>query len=121
MIEDTNRAKVILLGLFIIGLLLGYFLFQRIIVSRRATDNQKIQAIASIKPSFASSLPVVVSPTPKPNVNPSPTPTSAPSVTTKGGIASKSLPQTGAEEDLLAVLALSIVIAGYSIFRYYPN
>ncbi len=104
--DESNRAKLILLGLFIIGVLLGFFLFQRIIASR--TESSKtIAQIASIRPTFASPLP---------SVSHLPTPSPTPMVLGQA----KKLPSTGVEEDLLAVFAIAIIIAGFSL-RKFPN
>lgn len=117
--DENTRPKLILLGIFLAVVVLGYFLFQRLV----APSTNKTTTVAKapvVRPTTPVPTPLIVTPLPAattPAPTPTPTPATLAQATTKGG---GKLPNTGVEEDLLAVFAIAIVIAGFSL-RQFPN
>lgn len=98
--DGDNRLKLIVAGLFLAAIAVGYLIF-----SQRFTS-----------PSQTTSRPVVqASPTPASTPIPSPSPT------TKGSLPNtgiSSLPATGYPAGLIAIFSLSAALGGFFLRRY---
>jgi LPXTG-motif cell wall-anchored protein len=110
--DDSNRPKLILLVLFIAVVILGYFLFQRLIASKQQQEIPSITQQVTVSPSpVAPSLPVVINRSPKPLTVASPQALAQGSTTQR-------LPQTGSEDFLVVIMAASILIGGLALRKY---
>lgn len=106
--EDTTRLKIILVGIFLAAVALGYFIF----VQRRNEQEFKAESrpIQQIETSQAT---LTVTPTPSGTTL---------GQTTKGGQPSAKvideLPATGIPTSLAAVFAVSAAIIGWSLKKF---
>lgn len=117
MLDGDNRIRLIIAGLVLAAIAVGYMIF-----SQRFSSNNTQVANNTNKPVTQ------ITPTPTLTVIPTPTPatleqsSSYPS-TTKGGLPNtgiSSLPQTGFPAGLLAIFSASAGIIGWSL-RKYPH
>lgn len=92
--DDTNRPKLILGVLLVAVIILGVFLFQKLIVSKQ----KSIQRVTQIR------------------VSPSPILPASPSPATLGQ--AKSLPSTGAPEVALALFGVSAAVSGFFLRKF---
>jgi hypothetical protein len=115
--EDTNRIRLIMIGIILVVVAAGYLLFSQ---ANRAFKSRT----AGVSPSPVAIL-TVPSPTPvglrviTPTSTPRPTSSSQPAVVgvSKGGV-QKNLPATGFPAGLAGVFAVSAAIIGYSLRKY---
>ena len=109
--EDTTRLKLILLGLFLAALSLGYFVFvQKTNDQKAAIQNRQVQ---QIEPSENVLTPIPASLAGSPATL---------GQTTKGGQGSvrivDELPKTGMPVGLIAIFSLSGAIIGWSLQKF---
>lgn len=108
--EDTNRIRLIMIGIVLCAVAAGYLLFS--------------QANKAFRSSTVSPSPIARStPSPTPvalkvvNATPTPSP-AAPAVAGRSTANQQSLPATGFPAALVGIFALSGAIIGYSLKKY---
>ncbi len=116
--EGSGRVKLIIVGLFLASIALGYFIFTQFAsrserVANNQTVNRNLQPIVQVSP---TPTPTVITPTPTQIAQGDPNVMGQ----TKGGVPTESLPKTGIPAALVGALALSAVAAGLGL-RKYPN
>ncbi|OGE15471.1 hypothetical protein A3F00_04990 [Candidatus Daviesbacteria bacterium RIFCSPHIGHO2_12_FULL_37_11] len=109
--EDTTRLKLILLGLFLAALSLGYFVFVQ-----KANEQKKTSQVTQIQQIEPSEN------VPTPTIALSAGSTGTLGQTTKGGQGSvrivDELPKTGVPAGLIAIFSLSGAIIGWSLQKF---
>lgn len=111
--DDPKWLRLITIGLVLAAVAVGYFLF----TGRFSSSNvSKTTQVSQASPSAS------VTSSASPSVTPTPTPVSAfnkiTERTTKGGQSVDTLPRTGFPGSLVAVLAISTMIAGWGLRRF---
>lgn len=123
--EDPRWLRLIIIGLVLAAVAVGYFLFTGKFASDSAKKPQQITQVSSPSPTATQSA--VPSPsvlgqnTQGSFVSPTPTPASAYNAIverTKGGQPIQNLPRTGFPLGLLAALSVPTLIIGWGLRRF---
>lgn len=125
--EDPRWLRLIMIGLVLAAVAVGYFLFTGRFASDSAKKPQQISKVVTSSPIATSSAtpsssvlgqnaqrPVVV-------VTPSPAPVTAYNAIverTKGGQPIQNLPRTGFPIGVIAIFSISVMVSGWGLRRF---
>lgn len=113
--DGDNRLKLIIAGLFLAAIAVGYLIFSQRFTSP-STQTANNRSVVQASPTPVSTLAPTDSLSPSSDTLRQSTPG-----TTKGGLPAtgiSALPATGAPAGLLAIFSLSAALGGYFLRRY---